>query len=290
MCVAKVDLHLHTNWSDGAHPPAEVMAMAAQAGLRVVSVTDHDTVAGIPEARAAAAKLGLIFLPGIEISTRAEGTQHLLGYLFDPDHPAMQAICNRFSEMRRTRIAWALAFLAKRGIRLTLQEVRETAGCDQLGRPHVAAAMVKAGYAESIQEAFQNHLGTVDYYREERPKPPASEGISAIRAAGGVAVLAHPHSLGQEPEVLARTVGALKEMGISGMECHYGTYGAEETQRYERLAKRLGLVVTGGSDFHGLAVKPHINIGSGEDGRFQFGDLAVVEKLKAAAGSCPVGP
>ena len=277
--MALVDLHLHTNRSDGDYPPSVVMELARDAGLRIVSVTDHDTIAGLDEAIKAADRLGFTCLPGIEITTQSELERHILGYLFDPAHPAMTDMCRRFRELRRQRMDVVLDYLGSRGVYLSRESIAAVSTGDYLGRPHIAKAMVNEGFAESIDQAFSDYLADEGYYRLRRPKPTAEEAISAIRSAGGAAVLAHPHSLRLEEEGLARELSKLKEMGLSGLECNYSAYGEEETEGYRKLADRLGLAITGGSDYHGPTVKPDVIIGRGQGGNFNFDDLNIVEKL-----------
>ncbi|MDR3363803.1 MAG: PHP domain-containing protein [Clostridiales Family XIII bacterium] len=279
-----MDLHLHTNRSDGACSPSDVMRLAFGSGLRLCSVTDHDTTDGIDESRSAADALGIAFIPGIEISTQAEHEQHILGYFIDRDDPEMKKMCERLMALRNERIDRTLAFLNCQGVRLTREEVAAQAPGPYLGRPHIAAAMVRAGYVPATRDAFQRYLASEAYFKTPRPKPGAEEAIMAIRAAGGAAVLAHPDSLRMDGRALDRHIASLRAMGLAGIECYYGTYDASARAGYLRLAEKHDLVVTGGSDFHGEAVKPGIRIGTGKDGLLDFDDLGVCERLKAVAG------
>jgi predicted metal-dependent phosphoesterase TrpH len=278
-----VDLHLHTDRSDGEYAPAQVIRLAAEAGVRLVSVTDHDSTDGIEEGRAAAAKAGVEFIPGIEITSESEREQHILGYLIDIDAPDFRRMCGVLMEMRNERIERVFAYLRGRGVCLSRDEVAAGACGGYIGRPHIAAAMARAGYADSVEDAFARYLTGPEFRKTNRPKPAARESIEAIRSAGGVAVLAHPHSLRSDGDELDKAIGRLKTLGLGGLECYYGTYGQDRSEAYRRLAEKYGLVITGGSDFHGPNVKPDIKIGSGRDHLLDFNDMGVAERLRAAA-------
>jgi predicted metal-dependent phosphoesterase TrpH len=277
--MSLVDLHLHTNKSDGEHAPAEVMRIAADAGLRIVAITDHDTVAGVSEAEEAAETLGIECLPGIEISTRSDHEQHILGYLIDTDSPRLKKMCDYFMELRDERAAQIIAYLHDHGVHLTAADIARHAPGAYVGRPHIAAAMVDAAYVTSVKEAFVQYLSQGDFLNLDRPKPSAEESIEAIRDAGGVAVLAHPHSLRLTGKELDKAIGELVEIGLGGIECFYGTYGMDQSAEYLKRAAKYGLAATGGSDYHGEHVKPDIRIGTGQDYLLDYNDMSIVEKL-----------
>jgi predicted metal-dependent phosphoesterase TrpH len=283
--VRRVDLHLHSNRSDGEYAPGEVVRRAAGADVCVLALTDHDTTAGLAEARAAAdGTEGLVFLPGIEITTEHPAEQHILGYDIDCASEGLRAFTERLIALRRARADNILAYLKKRGVGLSYAQTEALTRSDYIGRPQIAAAMAAAGYVGSIREAFGRYLSGPVFRKVPRPKPAAEEAIAAIRAAGGAAVLAHPDSLRLDDEALAAHLGRLKAMGLAGLECHYGEYGAAQTQRCLAIAGRLGLIATGGSDFHGPHVKPGVEIGTGRNGMLDFRDPEVAERLKAAGG------
>jgi predicted metal-dependent phosphoesterase TrpH len=255
------------------------MRLASEAGLRLVSITDHDSADGIEEGREAAARAGMDFIPGIEITTESKHEQHILGYLIDIESPDFRRLRDALMEMRNERILNILAYLRGRGVRLSQGEIGLRGA--YVGRPHIAAAMVRAGYADSVSDAFRRYLTGTEFQKANRPKPAARESIDAIRSAGGVAVLAHPHSLRLDGEALDEAIRELKTLGLSGLECHYGTYGSDRVAEYRLLARKHGLAVTGGSDFHGPSVKPDIKIGSGRDNLLDYNDLSVAEALRA---------
>lgn len=241
------DLHVHTTASDGTWTPAEVVREAALRGLAGVGITDHDTVAGIPEARAEAARMGIAVVPGVELGAEHRGEEvHVLGYFVDPLHPALQDTLNRLQAGRRMRMEGMLARLAQVGIPVSARRLEELAAGGVPGRAHVARLLVEAGHVGSVEEAFTRYLepGRPGYVARERLSPP--QAVRVIREAGGCAVLAHPGLLGDDafiPELVAA--------GLNGIEAYYPEHDPRAVEKYEHLARKLGLIVTGGSDCHG---------------------------------------
>lgn len=281
--MGQVDLHLHTYFSDGECSPSAVVRMAADCGLKLIALTDHETVGGLAEASSAAQAAQIAFIPGIEINTASDHEQHILGYFIDPENPAILEACAHYRVLRRERVDHILHYLSGLGVSLTWQQVERQSGSGHAGRLHIAAALVAAGCAGSIEEGFRRYLTGASYRRIPRPRPSAEAGIAAIRAAGGCAVLAHPHSLRLSVSELGETLAALKAMGLVGLECHYNCYEPEMVDAYVQLAKKHGLIITGGSDFHGPTAKPGVEVGSGKGGALQFDDLGVFGRLRAAS-------
>ena len=272
-----IDLHTHSSASDGQYSPAGLMRLAAARGLTAIALTDHDTVAGIPEAQSTAQALGIRFLPGIEISVKAPVRElHLLGYRINPECPELLEMCAWFQEQRRIREKRIFSYLAARGVRLEREQVERLAEKGLVGRPHFARAMVEAGYVATAREAFDKHLAVPEFDAIERPKPTPEAGIRCILAAGGVPVLAHPVQLNLSSEQLDHFVGELKAAGLAGIECYYSTHTPKQTQEYLFLAEKYGLTVTGGSDFHGEEVKPEIQLGSGINGSLHIEDAEIL--------------
>jgi len=268
-----IDLHSHSTCSDGSDSPARVMELAAAAGLGAVALTDHDNVAGLEEAAQRARELGLEFVPGCEVSCAFEpGGMHLLCYFVDRAAGAFNDELARLREDRAGRNVRLLARLAELGMPLDADEVAAQAGSEVVGRPHFAAVLVRRGHAESIEDAFDRYLkkGGVAYVA--RADAEVEEAIRLTVEAGGVAVLAHPHSLELAAPALDQLVEHLAGVGLGGIECLYGRYLPDERAALAALARRYGLVATGGSDFHG-AYKPGLMIGSG------LGDLAVPDEV-----------
>jgi predicted metal-dependent phosphoesterase TrpH len=259
-----IDLHCHTTASDGSLSPRELVAMAAAQGVRTLAVTDHDTVDGLPEALAAGAEFGVEVIPGVEFSAECwPGTMHLLGYGFAPDAPSLLEKLTSLRRRRDDRNPKIVARLCELGFDLTMEEVVATAGGKVIGRPHIGHAMVRKGYVASVDEAFKLYLdrGAAAYVRAESIDP--ADAIDAVRRAGGVAVLAHPYQLRPPDDAaLERMVLSLKDAGLEGIEVYYSLHRPEQTAFYRELALRHGLLMTGGSDFHG-ASKPNITLGIG---------------------------
>jgi hypothetical protein len=262
----RIDLHLHTTHSDGSLPPAEVLALAHKAGVRALAITDHDITTGIPEALAAGAALGIEVIAGVEISSRyGDNELHILGYFLDWQDPTLNARLAGLRASRHTRNPQIIERLRALGVDITYDEVKELAGTESVGRPHIARVLMQKGYVQSAREAFDRFLahGKPAYVPRELPDPP--EAIAWIRAAKGVPVLAHPFWTGQEGEELFRLCEKLKADGLGGVEVHYSTHNPKQTAELRDIAERLDLLVTGGSDFHGIT-KPDIAVGVGRGG------------------------
>ena len=261
------DLHLHSTASDGTDAPRDLPRLCQAAGLRGFALTDHDTTAGLAECAEAAAKLGIDFLPGIELSAdpdvrkagRSEGTLHLLGYGIDPQHPQLAAIAQRMVDAREQRNPRIVEKLNALGVRLSYAEVvefaRSVAGGDEravVGRPHIAQIMVSKGYVKSMHEAFSKYLGAGGAAYTRRDRLAAGEAIEAVHAAGGVVSLAHPVQLKiDDADALEHTLARLVELGLDAIEARHSDHTPADVQRFSRLAERFHLLTTGGSDYHG---------------------------------------
>lgn len=246
----RVELHAHTNASDGQHTPAELVAMARALGLDLLAITDHDTMAGIAPARLAAAGM-LTILPGIELSAEdAGGDVHMLGYGLDPGDSALQTALAGFRARRDLRAREMVERLEALGVPVAWKRVDELAAGGSIGRPHIARAMVEAGTVESVREAFDRYLhnGGPAYVARQRITPEAAMGL--IQRAGGAAVLAHPGVLDDWRGMIERLVPA----GLDGIEVAHPINNADLRLELRGLAARYGLIMTGGSDFHGRAV------------------------------------
>ena len=262
--MARIDLHLHTRYSDGSLTPTEVVALAHQAGVTAMAITDHDVVDGIPHAVEAATNLDIEVIPGVELSSRFDGRElHVLGYFFDWQDQAFRDHLVRQCLSRRARISQTIERLHALGIALSGDEVKAKAGSGSIGRPHVAQVLVDKGYVRHIREAFDRYLGEGAAAYVPRTLADTREVITWIRNAGGVPVLAHPTWTRCQGEPLYRLCAGLKEAGLLGLEVFYSTHNRKQTARYLELAKRLDLLVTGGSDFHGAA-NPAIQVGRGK--------------------------
>lgn len=260
--MERLDLHLHTTHSDGGLPPAEVVALAHRAHVTALAITDHDTVMGIPEAMEAGARFGMEIIPGIEISSRSDRHElHILGYFFDFKDSTLLGHLERFRRARHVRNPQMIERLNRLGIEITYEEVKALAQTDAIGRPHIARVLMQKGYVKSAKEAFDRYLaeGAAAYVSRELPTP--AEAIAMIRAAHGVAALAHPSWLDRS-EGIYKTCEQLKSAGLAAVEVYYSTHRPEQTAQYVETAHRLDLLLTGGSDFHGIT-KPDIEVGVG---------------------------
>jgi 3',5'-nucleoside bisphosphate phosphatase len=245
-----IDLHVHSSASDGTDPPAEVIRRAAAAGLDVVALTDHDTVAGVAGARAALPP-GLTLVPGMELSCLLEGRSvHMLGYLFDPDDPALSAETELIRDDRTHRARAMVARLAALGAPVTWEQVTRIADGAVVGRPHIARAMAEAGVVATPADAFTAEwIGDGGRAHVGRYAPSLERAIALIRAAGGLPVLAHPRSPGYE--IGDEVIAALAAAGLAGIEVFHPDHDYPERTRLTALARSLDLAATGGSDDHG---------------------------------------
>jgi len=271
-----VDLHAHSTASDGAVAPGEVIRLAERKRLAVVALTDHDTTDGLAEAAAAAGPLGVRFVPGIEVSARfTGGTLHLVGLGIDPRRRAVQGLARRLRASRDRRNPRMIEKLRALGVEISMAELRAVAGGEVLGRLHMATLLRRKGHVGSVGEAFRRYLGpgAPAFVDKERLEP--AEAIDAIHDAGGLAVLAHPLQLNHGNDAqLERILRFLKRAGLDGLEVYHSDHADRQSRTYLDLARRLGLGVSGGSDFHGPD-KPDARLG------LPRVPLAAVEQLLA---------
>lgn len=245
----RVDLHTHTRFSDGALEPEALVELALQRSLIAIAVTDHDTVAALPRARAAA-RNQIEVVPGIEVSSvRDDADLHILGYFIDPTHAALQ---KRLEQFRRERVERAEAMIERlRAVGAALDRdavFARSLGVGVVGRPHLADALIQAGHAVDMDDAFRRFLGTQGSGYVPRPAFRTEDAIGMIHDAGGLSVLAHPGAAMEDA-----TIEALARQGLRGIEVWHPQHNAATVRRYHALAHRLGLIETGGSDFHTTA-------------------------------------
>lgn len=268
MCALLIDLHCHTNCSDGSLSPAEVVECAHRVGISTLAITDHDTIEGYALARDAARRLSLPLLCGVEVSTHLEGCSrsvHLLGYFSGEPEPVFSRWLLDLQESRRQRNAALLVRLQALGIAIEWSDVCKP-GQRQVGRPHFAAALLRKGNVCSLKEAFDVYLGEEGKAWVERDEPSLAEALERIRAGGGVASLAHPVRISRDWSMVERTIAEYAARGLGAVECFHTEHSPEDTERLVELAGKYGLAETGGSDFHGAA-KPDVQLGTGKDGK-----------------------
>ena len=254
-----VDLHTHSTASDGTDAPRQLVRKAKAAGLSALALTDHDTVAGIAEAADEARKVGLDFLPGIEVSAAypRPGVMHLLGYGIDPTHPALHALTSGLQSARHERNLFLVEQLNRVGVRIDYDELRQLAGAEaQIGRPHFAKLMFLKGYIPHVNAAYRYYLNNAGQFRFDRREPEPAEAIAAIHAAGGLVSLAHPIQLRKQNHAqLACEIRHLADCGLDAVEVVYNDHRESFVAELKELCKRHNLLMTGGSDYHGNAKK-----------------------------------
>lgn len=263
-----IDLHVHTNMSDGTLSPEEVVQLAAQRGLRAIAITDHDTVAGVRRAQKKGAEIGIEVVSGVEISTEwPRGILHMLGYFVNAEDTALLTALDSLKKDRQERIVKIVSRLNDRSVPVTVDEVDEEAVGGVPGRPHVANLILRKGHVASLQEAFDRYLGKGSPAYVEKKKLTPVEALQLIINAGGVPVLAHPYSLEQpDAKELEEILLRLMINGLKGIEVYYPKHTPEQTEVFVHLAEKLNLAVTGGTDFHG-ANKPDVEMGTFPDGK-----------------------
>ena len=280
MAERLVDLHTHTFVSDGTLSPTQLVEQAAAAGLAAIAITDHDHVGALVEAREAGARHGVEVVTGIELSaTHALGEVHVLGYLFDEQNAPL---LDKLAQLREVRAARGMRIVEKLqalGVAIAPEDVARHAGNGAVGRPHIARALVDRGIVSSVKEAFDVWLGDDKPAYVPKMKLSVAESIDLLHAAGGVAVLAHPGLIREEGRVaLVREMAAL---GLDGIEVEHSRHAREERRRFAALADELGLVQTGGSDFHGEN-KPDVALGTGVHRNVRVG-YATLDALRLRA-------
>lgn len=259
-----IDLHTHTNESDGTYTPVELVDSAVALGLEALAISDHDTLAGYDQALPRAREKGLDLVCGIELSTKSRGkTVHLLGYFLGrPPAGGFREWLLQMQATRRDRNVRMAQRLQSLGLDIKIEEV-EKRGRSLTGRPHFARLMLEKGYVSSIQQAFDDYLDESAKGYVDREEPELSAGIQRIRAAGGISSIAHPVRLGyRDPEKLRTLVGEMCDAGLGALEVYHSDHKPPDVEQYRGLTKEFGLGETGGSDFHGEA-KPNVRLGVG---------------------------
>ena len=272
-----IDLHTHSTCSDGSMTPTELVKHAAENNLAAIALTDHDTVSGVEEAVRAGERYGVEVVPAIEFSVKSETETHILGFFIDIHNPVLQGILSEIIEKRIERNVMTARLLQNLGFDVTLEEAKSLAPGGIVGRAHFARVMMNKGYVSSVKEAFEKYLssGKPAYFGNQKLE--AKTAIEAIHSAGGVAFLAHPHLIKISDERLENFLDELCSYGLDGLEGYYTDYDGEMQAKFQAMAKRHGLKISGGTDFH-AAMKPHIAIGRG------LGNMAipysVLEEIK----------
>ncbi len=258
-----IDLHTHSTASDGSFAPREVVRLARDGGLAALALTDHDTIDGLAEAIAAGGEYGVEVISGVEVSAYFPGgTMHILGLFIDYTDGLLDKRLAVLKQARADRNPQIVAKLNGLGIPITMEQVKRLSGGGQVGRPHIARALLEGGYIRSFPEAFDKFLGNRGPAYVEKFRFPPKEAIAMIREAGGIPALSHPFTLDLgSAYALKNLLIELKDLGLAGIEVFYSDHTPEQMALYLKLARELGLLITGGSDFHGLN-KPEVILGS----------------------------
>ncbi len=276
-----VDLHLHTTASDGVMSPSEIVRYAKAKGLQAIAITDHDTIGGLEEGLSEGKKIDFEVIPGIEVSAEySPGSMHLLGFFLDIHHSLLNERLRYLQKARAERNPKIVERLNHLGIQLTYEEVLKASGGGQVGRPHFAQVLLEKNYVRTFQEAFDRFLKKGAPAYVDKLRFTTKEALHFINEAKGVAVLAHPNTLNMNgySELESLLLRLIKE-GLKGIEVYYPEHSPLEVARYKTLAERYGLLITGGTDYHGIE-KNGLDMGVGR-GEMKL-SYVMVEELKAA--------
>jgi predicted metal-dependent phosphoesterase TrpH len=247
-----VDLHIHSTMSDGTMSPTEIVDLAYKKGLSCIALTDHDTVAGNQEAQQRGDVIGLEVISGMELSVSFEEFNvHLLGYLIDSENVSLLRSLHTLQEARETRNREILHILEVNGIHITEKELQKVSGTGQTGRPHIAKILMEKQVVRSMDEAFDKYLGRDGSAYVSRFVLDMKSAVDVIHTAGGLAVVAHPYHLIKNDMISGEILLRLKELGVDGIETYYPTHSRKFRKQLIKLAEKYGLLLTGGSDYHG---------------------------------------
>jgi len=262
-----VDLHTHTTASDGTLSPKELVELAKRCGLSGIAITDHDTIDGLEEGLATGKRTGIEVMTGVEISAEPEkGTLHILGYGIDHKNPKLNKVLGDLIKSRNNRNERIITKLKEQGIDINIGEVESVAGGEVIGRPHFAKIMINKGYARNTKEVFDVYLGRGGKCYLDKERLTLQKSVELIKESGGVPVLAHPSTLGIKDESeLRKALKKMRDIGIEGIEAYYSEHSTKQTSFLLAAAEDMGMLITGGSDFHGEN-KPNTALGTGKKG------------------------
>ena len=277
--MKRIDLHVHSTSSDGSYSPEALVDLAKEQGLSAIAITDHDTVSGFAPAYEYGKLMGIEVVPGIEISTKYGGPIHILGYYVDVNSEKLKPVLDWVVHDRDERNRKIAEKMAADGIPISYDRMRQRFG-EVIGRPHFARILVELGLARNTRDAFDRYVEKGQRYYLPRNFLSIERSVEIIREAGGIPVLAHPFQYKRDDDGLRDILKHCMDYGLMGMECRYSGYSQEQSSYLEALADEYGLLMTGGSDFHGIN-KPDIRLGDGKGGLnvpYEF-----LERMKAVA-------
>lgn len=277
-----IDLHTHSIKSDGSMTPAEVVREAKKAGLSAIALSDHDTVDGVKEAVEEGKRIGVEVVPAIEFSVQSATETHILAYYLDIDSPLLKETLDKVNETRNFRMSECCRKLNELGFDVTMEEALALAPNGIVGRAHFARLLVDKGYTSSVKEGFKLYLENGKYAYSDIQYLSAEQAVKLIKDCGGLSFVAHLHLIKMEDAPLRDFLAHLKECGLDGVEGYYTEYTPEMQEKYQAMAKELGLMISGGTDFH-AAMKPHISIGTGLGNlRIPYSVLENIKKQRRA--------
>lgn len=277
--MREIDLHVHTDISDGSETPENTVKHAKSLGLRAIAITDHDSINGVERAQAAGAELGLEVAAGMELGCGWYGREvHMLGYDLDVKSPKLPPVLEWVVNDRDQRNRKMVDMLARDGLCIDLDELQEKHPGSTIGRPHFALCLVEAGLAESVKDAFSRYLDPDCKYYIRRHFLSLEEAAELIISAGGIPVIAHPRQYRLSQESFTELMERSAKCGVRGLECYYSGYGPETVAEYLAAAEKYGFCPTAGSDWHG-AHKPHIELGFGMSGEL-CAPYTLLERLR----------
>jgi len=258
-----IDLHTHSTCSDGSMSPRELVRHAASKGLAAIALSDHDSVSGVKDAMDEGKKVGVEVVPAIELSVQSETETHILGYYIDIDHPLLKEALDSVMDARNRRTLNTCQKLNDLGFNVTMEEAYSIAPSGLIGRAHFARIMMEKGYISSVKEGFDKWLGVGKPAYDGSQALTARQAVELIKNIGGYSYVAHPHLIRISDDELRAFLTDLKKYGLCGIEGYYNEYTPEMQEKFQSMAKELGLKISGGTDFH-AKMKPHIEIGIGQ--------------------------
>ena len=275
-----IDLHTHSNCSDGSMTPTELVAHAAERGLKAIALSDHDTVAGIDEALEAGKRYGVEIVPAIEFSVQSETETHILGFYIDHKCERLKEALENINKVRWQRTVNICANLQRLGFDVSMEEALKIAPSGLIGRAHFARILMEKGYTKSVKEGFEKYLANGrPAYDGNHQYLTAESAVKLIEDIGGVSFVAHPHLIRLNDDDLRNFLIELKGYGLCGIEGYYNEYTPEMQRGFQSLAKELGLEISGGTDYH-AKMKPHIEIGVGQEHLPMQIPYSVLENIK----------
>lgn len=259
-----IDLHMHSTFSDGTLTPVQLVERAKQNNVEVMAITDHDNVDGLKEGRVKAKKVGINFVNGIEVSANFRDKDiHILGYFLNLEDEEFLGWLKKLQEKRHNRTLEILKKLSQLGIEISLSEVEKEVLGNVIGRPHIAKMIIKKGFAVTMDEVFDRYLGDGKPAYIPKVGVDMVEVVKKLKANGAVVILAHPHLISHPDDTVVNIIDILVKSGLDGLELYYPNIDIKKRKKLLKIAKTRGLILTGGSDFHGLN-RPGIDIGTGD--------------------------